>query len=66
VPTAGATLVDASLSWRTRWADADALVFLRLDNLGDTLAFNASALRVARELSPLPGRAATLGLRVAW
>jgi iron complex outermembrane recepter protein len=66
VPTPSATLADASLSWRTRWADADALVFLRLDNLGDTLAFNASALRVARELSPLPGRAATLGLRVAW
>jgi iron complex outermembrane recepter protein len=66
VATPGATLVDASLSWRTRWADADALVFLRLDNLGDTLAYHASALRVARELAPLPGRAATLGVRVAW
>ena len=30
------------------------------------LAYNASALRTARELSPLPGRSATLGLRVAW
>jgi iron complex outermembrane receptor protein len=66
VATPGATLVDASLSWRQRWAAADVLWFLRLDNLGDELAFNAAALRSARELSPLPGRSATLGLRVAW
>jgi iron complex outermembrane receptor protein len=66
VPTPGATLVDASVSWRQRWAAADALVFLRLDNLGDRLAYNAAALRVARDLSPLAGRSATLGLRVNW
>jgi iron complex outermembrane receptor protein len=66
VATPGATLVDASLSWRQRWGTADALWFLRLDNLGDELAFNAAALRTARELTPLPGRSATLGLRVAW
>jgi iron complex outermembrane receptor protein len=66
VATASATLVDASLSWRQRWGAADALWFLRLDNLGDELAFNAAALRTARELTPLPGRSATLGLRVAW
>lgn len=66
VPTPAATLVDVSLSWRQRWGTADTLVFLRLDNLGDELAYNAAALRTARELSPLPGRSATLGLRVAW
>ncbi|HVK31126.1 MAG TPA: TonB-dependent receptor, partial [Burkholderiaceae bacterium] len=66
VATPGATLVDASLSWRQRWGEADTLVFLRLDNLGDELAFNAAALRSARELSPLPGRSATVGFRVAW
>lgn len=69
VPTPSATLVDANLSWRQRWdswGGADALVFLRLDNLGNELAYNASALRTARELSPLAGRSATLGLRVAW
>jgi iron complex outermembrane receptor protein len=64
--TPGATLVDASLAWRPRWPGADTLVFLRLDNLGDRLAYNAAALRVARELSPLPGRSATLGLRMNW
>ena len=66
VATPSATLVDASLSWRQRWGAAETMVFVRLDNLGDELAYNASALRTARDLSPLPGRAATVGLRVAW
>lgn len=67
VPTPAASLVDASLAWRRHLdGGAEAMVFLRLDNLGNRLAFNASALRVARELSPLPGRSATLGLRVGW
>ncbi len=66
VPTASATLLDLSLAWRQQWAGAEALWFARVDNVGDQLAFNAAALRTARELSPLPGRSATLGLRVAW
>ncbi len=66
VPTASATLLDFSASWRQPWAGAEALWFARIDNVGDRLAFNAAALRTARELSPLPGRSATLGLRVAW
>ena len=66
VATPAATMVDASLTWRQRWGAAETMVFARLDNLGDELAYNASALRTARELSPLPGRSATLGLRVAW
>jgi iron complex outermembrane recepter protein len=66
VPTPSATLLDVNLSWRQRWGAAEALWFARLDNLGDELAFNATALRNARELSPLAGRSATLGLRVAW
>ena len=66
VPTASATLLDLSVAWRQQWAGAEALWFARLDNVGDQLAFNAAALRTARDLSPLPGRSATLGLRVAW
>jgi iron complex outermembrane recepter protein len=66
VPTPSAALLDASVSWRQRWDTLDALLFLRLDNLGDRLAFNAAALRTARELTPLPGRSATLGLRLVW
>jgi iron complex outermembrane recepter protein len=66
VPTPSATLLGLAASWQQRWASADMLWFLRLDNVSNALAFNAVALRQARELSPLPGRAATLGLRVAW
>jgi iron complex outermembrane recepter protein len=66
VPTPSATLLDLSLAWQQRWGAADALVFARLDNVTDELAFNAVALQKARELSPLAGRSATLGLRLAW
>ena len=66
VPTDSATLLDLGVSWRQPLAGAEALWFARLDNVGDALAFNAAALRTARDLSPLPGRAATVGLRVAW
>jgi iron complex outermembrane receptor protein len=66
VATDRATLVDFSVGWRQRWHHAQALWFARLDNAGDQLATNAVALRTARELSPLPGRSATLGLRVDW
>lgn len=66
VPTSSATLVDLGVVWRQPWAGAEALWFARLDNIGNELAFNAAALRAARELSPLPGRSVTAGLRVAW
>jgi iron complex outermembrane receptor protein len=66
VPTPSATLLDLSLAWQQRWGAAEALVFARLDNVTDELAFNAVALRNARELSPLAGRSATVGLRLAW
>ncbi len=66
VPTDSATLLDLGVAWRQPWAGAEALWFARLDNVGDALAFNAAALRTARDLSPLPGRSASLGLRVAW
>jgi iron complex outermembrane recepter protein len=49
-----------------RFGAASERRFARLDNVGDVLAFNAAALRTARDLSPLPARSATLGLRVAW
>jgi iron complex outermembrane receptor protein len=66
VATPAHTLLGAALSWQQRVSDVDLMLFAKLDNLGDRLALNASALRTARELSPLPGRSATLGLRVNW
>ena len=66
VATDSATLVDLSAGWRQRWDGAQAFWFARPDNVGDALAHSAVALRTARELSPSPCRAATLGLRLDW
>ncbi len=66
VPTAGYNLVNLSLSRRFNLASADAVWFLKLGNLGDTLAYSASAIRTVRELAPLPGRSLKTGIRVAF
>ena len=66
IATAGATLVDLWASWQQRLDGADALWYLKLSNLGDALAFNASALRTARELSPAGARALSAGLRLSF
>ena len=64
--TAGATLVDLWASWQQRWGDTDAVWSLKLANLGNALAYNATALRSARELSPAGGRALTASLRLSF
>ena len=66
IATAGATLVDLWASWRQRWGEADAVWSLKLANLGNALAYNATALRSARELSPAGARALTAGLRMSF
>lgn len=66
VATPAYTLLDLWLTYRSSLGDADALWFLKLDNAGDQLAYNSSAIRTARELSPLGGRALTAGLRVSF
>ncbi len=66
VPTAGYSLVNLSLSRRLEFAGTDALWFLKLGNLGNTLAYSASAIQTVRELAPLPGRSLKTGIRVAF
>lgn len=66
IATAGATLVDLWASWQQRWGGTDAVWSLKLANLGNALAYNATALRSARELSPAGGRALTAGLRLSF
>lgn len=63
-PTAGHVLWGAWASWRQAWAGAEATWFVRADNLGNRLAYSATAVATVRGLSPLPGRAVTAGLRV--
>ena len=64
LPTAGWTRLDLTLARQVRWAGAGGLLFAQLRNAGDTLSYNASTLATARVLSPLPGRALSVGLRL--
>jgi iron complex outermembrane receptor protein len=62
--TASATLVNLWASWRLPLGGADALIYARLDNLTNELAYNAAAIQTVRYLSPLAGRSIAAGLRV--
>ncbi|MBI5255889.1 MAG: TonB-dependent receptor [Burkholderiales bacterium] len=66
VPTPGHALVNLWAGWRSRWPGADALWTLKLDNAGNRLATQATALRSARELAPLGARALSAGLRLMF
>ena len=62
--TAGYTLVNLSASYRLRFSDVDGLVFLRVNNVGNELAYNATSMATVRPLAPLPGRGVMIGLRL--
>lgn len=55
----------ASHRWRLD-AQREALFFLRLDNVTDELAFNASTIATVRRLAPLGGRSVSAGLRFSF
>lgn len=64
--TPGYSTLGASVAWSQQWGRADALWFLRGDNLTNQLAYNASSIETMRRLAPLPGRAVTAGVRVRF
>ncbi|MES2719020.1 MAG: TonB-dependent receptor [Pseudomonadota bacterium] len=65
--TPGWTTLDLWASWRQRLGPTtDAQWTLKLGNLGDALAYNASALRMARTLSPAGGRALQASVRIGF
>ena len=65
--TPAATVVDLGASWQQRLGSAaDALWFVKLNNLGDVLAYNAGSLRSARELAPAGARALQAGVRLGF
>ena len=67
IATPGATVVDLWASWQQRLGTAaDALWYLKLNNLGDVLAHNATAMRHARDLAPAAGRALQGGVRLSF
>lgn len=65
-PTPGYGTVRLSLSKQLRWGQADALWYLKLDNLGNKLAYNATAVPTIRGLAPQAGRAASTGLQLRF
>jgi iron complex outermembrane recepter protein len=64
VPTASYTLVNLSASYALKVGGTDGLLFAKLTNLGNERAYNAASIATVRELSPLPGRGAMVGLRL--
>lgn len=65
-PTAGYGLLRLSLARQLRYGDLDALWYLKLDNLGNKLAFSASSMATIRALAPLPGRSIHTGLQLRF
>ena len=64
--TPSSTLWNAWASWRLPLAGPDATAFVRLDNLGNALAYNATAVPTIRGLTPQGGRALSAGLRLQF
>ena len=65
-PTAGYGTVRLSLARQLHWDGTDAIWYLKLDNLGNKLAYNATAVPTIRDLAPQPGRSASTGLQVRF
>ncbi|TFZ06011.1 TonB-dependent receptor [Ramlibacter henchirensis] len=65
-PVAGYTLWNAALTYKASAGSADLLWFLRLDNLGDRLAYSATSIltQSAPGRVPLPGRSVRAGVRM--
>lgn len=65
--TPSSTVLNLAASHRWRLdADREALLFVRLDNATDELAYNASTIATVRRLAPLGGRSLSAGVRVSF
>ena len=66
VATPGWTLVNLSATYALSLGERDALMFAKLHNVGNTLAYSASTIGTVRSLAPLPGRGLTVGARLTF
>ena len=64
--TAGWRRVNLSASHALSIGGRDVLLFARLQNLNNTLAYSASTSRTVRALTPLPARGLAVGLRLGF
>lgn len=60
------TLVNLSGSYKLKVAGADGFAFLKLNNIGNELAYNATSIATVRPLAPLPGFGVMAGLRLMF
>ncbi len=65
VPTPGYTLLNLAATLALGSDQRGAVLFLKVQNLGNTLAFNAGSIGTVRPLAPLPGRGVSAGLRMS-
>jgi len=60
------TMLNLSASYRVRLGQADGLVFAKLNNVTNELAYNATTIATVREIAPMPGRGVMAGLRLSF
>ena len=65
-PTPAYTLVNLSASYRLRLDGMDGLAFVRINNVFNELAYNATTIETVRPLAPLPGRGVMVGVRLSF
>jgi iron complex outermembrane receptor protein len=66
VPTPAYTLINLGASYKLKFTGADGLAFLRLNNVTNELAYNATTIGTVRPLAPLPGRGVMAGVRLTF
>ena len=66
LPTASWTRVNLSASHALAVGEREVLLFAKLQNVTNKLAYSASTTRTVRSLAPLPARGLTVGLRLAF
>ena len=66
IATAGSTRVNVTGSYTWSLGERQAMVFAKLHNVGNVLAYSASTTATLRPLAPLPGRGLMLGVRMAY
>lgn len=65
-PTPSYSLVNLSVSRAFDFSGSRALAFVKLTNIGNELAYNATTTESIRSLVPLPGRAVQVGVRASF
>lgn len=60
------TIVNLWGSYKFQWSGSEGFLYVRLNNLTNELAYNATTIDTVRPLAPLPGRGLLLGLRMGF